>query len=531
MARLHFTPLFVGLTGLCLTTGHAPAWPQAQAQEIATPATANADIQQALLGAWVLAGSPTAPEEPAVDAEMKFLGSGYFAVTKRIGATGEIAYHHVGTYTLKGDEYTETITHAIGETTDLVGETFKFRIEVEGDTYQQTGIGNPWTQQWKRLGTAKSKSTVTEPPADPLAELFAVPSQGTTDELFEFIDKARTTRPKMPPGTPLNMREYGIKMFGAIVEAADVILARELTDEELVKALSKKLEALSTLVSLDPSRAEQVQAVIDKYADDPRPEIAALAIGQSLRSKAAQLRNASETQAQEMRQEVLGYLERFGASKSTYPAVAMVASGLGYSEHTELAADLHEKIANFFRDSSDESVQRYADRMLGTARRLRLPGNEIEVSGTLGDGSELNWEDYRGKVVLVDFWASWCGPCLAELPNMKKNIEQYGDKGFVILGINMDSTRAAFEKAVKQHDISWQNIFVEESGATGWDAPMATRYGISGIPTAILVDQEGKVVSLRARGAELDRRLEALLGSPSAGSEDTENDSPTPEKS
>lgn len=529
MARLHFTPLFVGLTGLCLTAGLAPAWQQSQAQENTSAATANADLQQALLGAWVLAGSPTAPTEPAADAEMKFWGMGYFSVTKRVAGTGEIAYHHVGTYTLDGDQCAETITHAIGETTHMIGETFKFRIAVDGDIYTQQGIGNPRTQQWRRLTTGAGSTAAEQPPADPYAE-FTISPQASTEELLLFVDKARSIRPKLPPGKPLNMREYGLKMFGAIVEAADTIMTREITEEQLVKALSKKLEALAMLVSLDRSREPEVQAVIEQYANDPRPAIAALVIGQSLRAKASQLRAASEAQVQEISQELLSYVERFGVTRSTYPAIASVASGLGYSEHTELAAEFHEKIATFFRDSADESLQRYAERMLGTARRLRLLGNEIAVSGTLADGSEVNWEEYRGKVVLVDYWASWCGPCLAELPNMKKNVQRYGDRGFVILGINMDSTRAAFEKAVNQHDISWANIFEDQPGNTGWDAPMATKYGVSGIPTAILVDQQGKVVSLRARGAELDRRLEALLGSLSADSEDAESAAKDPEK-
>jgi hypothetical protein len=127
------------------------AWSTLRAQENDADETKVSELHRSLLGAWVLVGTPGITLDPAPDAEMKFWGLRHFAVTKRNNATGKILYHHVGTYTLDGDLYTETITHAIGETEDLTGQSFKFQIQTKGDTYIQRGIGNPWTQQWKRL--------------------------------------------------------------------------------------------------------------------------------------------------------------------------------------------------------------------------------------------------------------------------------------------------------------------------------------------------------------------------------------------
>lgn len=136
------------------------------------------------------------------------------------------------------------------------------------------------------------------------------------------------------------------------------------------------------------------------------------------------------------------------------------------------------------------------------------PAPEISLKNP--DGEIMKLSELRGKVVLLDFWASWCGPCIRESPNVVAAYKKYQDKGFTVYGVSLDGDANRWKGAITKYDLIWPN---HVSDLKRWKSEASRRYGVSGIPATFLINEEGIIIAKNLRGQNLHSTLDQLLGS------------------
>lgn len=347
---------------------------------------------------------------------------------------------------------------------------------------------------------------------------YKVPD-GSPKELLKFIADLQGKEESVIAGIQSTARSQEERLASleelkrleeAIVTATDRVLETAPDEAVALKSVQAKFNALLLLVrTREETARDRLFDFAEKIAKDKRPAIADEGRFRIFQRDLQTLPQMSPEQQKEYLDELTQFVLRRPADAEHY-ALANTVSQMLEQGSPDLAAGAYEVFGAHFVKSDNEALMRAAQLMQGAARRLSLVGNTMEVEGTLVDGEEFDWSAYDGKVVLVDFWATWCPPCVAELPNMLKNYERYHDDGFEIVGISLDQDRSELEQFIAEKNVPWAQLFYEPGPGRGAH-PMAAHYGISAIPFMVLVGKDGKVISTEARGAELNRHLKTIF--------------------
>jgi thiol-disulfide isomerase/thioredoxin len=157
-----------------------------------------------------------------------------------------------------------------------------------------------------------------------------------------------------------------------------------------------------------------------------------------------------------------------------------------------------------FRSQVDRIQEAYRQYNSTTNGSITAP----EISMKNPDGKILKLSDLKGKVVLIDFWASWCGPCRQENPNVLRLFKKYQSKGFTVFSVSLDEDINAWKNAIQKDGLIWQN---HVSDLKGWETPLISTYGFDAIPFTVLINKEGKVIGTNLRGEQLEQKLEKLF--------------------
>lgn len=205
-----------------------------------------------------------------------------------------------------------------------------------------------------------------------------------------------------------------------------------------------------------------------------------------------------------IRSEIRQFQNAYVAKHPESPfSISLVSDRAGMGAYHDIEG-LYSQLGPKAKASSEG--KRIAER-LAVLKRSAIGEPMLNFTQNDTEGKPVSFEAFKGKYVLVDFWASWCGPCRAENPNVLKAYNTYKDKNFTVLGISLDDKGENWKKAIKDDGMPWTQL----SDLKGWKNEVSTYYGIMGIPSTLLVDPQGKIIAKDLRGELLNKKLEELF--------------------
>ncbi|QDT56490.1 Thiol-disulfide oxidoreductase ResA [Caulifigura coniformis] len=356
---------------------------------------------------------------------------------------------------------------------------------------------------------------ITAPADAPQVDPFQIPDGNDPQVLQKFLERLFQTP---PANRSLSGRQEHLRKVEAAIAK---VQQKELDEATALTSSDMRFQILQFLErSGDPAAAADRQRFIETLSKHKLPKVAERGTLYGLAVRVSGMGGLKADARQKLIDDVAAYIGAGEVSEERYSLATQTPELLAQLGDNELAAKALETFAKAFESRKDDRVSDLVNQLRATGRRYGLVGKPMKVEGKTVDGKPFNVESLKGKVVLVDFWATWCGPCLEELPHVQELYNGYNKKGFEVVGVSLDQEKDVLQAFLAEKKLPWVQLYSEAEGDGGWSNPIARYYGISAIPTAILIGKDGNVVSLNATGRELTALLEKLLGPPDAPKEE-----------
>lgn len=357
--------------------------------------------------------------------------------------------------------------------------------------------------------SAHAQNAASEPPKA-VQDPYVVPEGKTAEELLEYAVKTLQENQPTQDMDREKMLETVTRQAEFLLKTADTALTKDPSDELKKQIYMMKFDSLEHLARTNkPEWVERLEKYLDEL-DKLMPK-----------SREAKMMRAFDLQRQ------VGLFMQLNPTQESFEKLKKTVMDLIMQEPlnfppglpmnlisiAELAEQVLEKdgivdstsleLIELLKKSGDPGLESMVARVEAA---IHLLGQDFQLEGLMLDGKKFDIKDLKGKVVLVDFFTSWCGPCIAEIPHMKAQYEKYKTKGFEIVGVGIDEAEK-IQKIVDDHKIPW-TIVSEEKTVEKKLPSMEKLHNIRSYPTMFLIDREGKLIKNNARGPRLEQALE-----------------------
>ena len=330
--------------------------------------------------------------------------------------------------------------------------------------------GRKITSEVTLLKTGKLVATITNAQA-----VMRVVADGTTIYSYNEVEKAQ--KYVKEPGTTLQAAIGVLGRKGGVgIGLLPILLTSPTAEKQII-----------------PGKPESVTKGADETVDGVACDVITAVLGNAQQKSAYRFAIGKEDHF--LRRLTIGPVEGAPSITETYSKITTSP------EVTDATFAFVPEASAVAMDPPKEPT-RYDERLKVGAEPFKLVGVDLA-------GKPVSYADYKGKVLLVDFWATWCGPCIAELPNVQAAYTKFHNQGFEILGISLDqeNARPKLEKFIQDKNMPWRQIF----DGKYWQAANAVSYGVKAIPFTLLIGKDGKIAAVGARGEALAPAIEAAL--------------------